>query len=170
MKSTPINQPLHVFGIVYGPSIYFHAQVVGLFNPFRMSFEYVEVIVGSGASPFFQFFGRGRLPDNIPEFLWGKTDKFWWRVARKLMYSGVVLQSHVFHHLHDTFYGTCFLFVSCGFQFQNNAFSVVQPSALPQGGSCSPLSSMTAVHCCAVDFCIFTLESAIVVLQVGCRR
>ena len=74
---TVVNQPLHVFGIVYGPSIYFHAQVVGLFNPFGMSFEYAEVIVGSGASPFFQFFGREVAFQIIYRSSFGgKTDKF----------------------------------------------------------------------------------------------
>ena len=78
-----------------------------------------------------------------------------------------VLQSHVFHHLHDTFYGTCFLF-GClvGFQFQNKARFQLSGffQVLPQGGELlSVVQYDGGTLLCGGFLHIHSLESAVVV-------
>ena len=70
-----------------------------------------------------------------------------------------VLQPFVLYHFYDALYGSCFLFGGLvGFQSEDKAG--FQAFALSRYccrvGSCSPLSSCTAVHTLAVASCIVT--------------
>ena len=51
-----LNEPLHVFGIIYSPCIDLHAEGMALFYPLRLLAEYCQSIIGTSASQVFQCF------------------------------------------------------------------------------------------------------------------
>lgn len=117
------DEPFHVFRIIYGPGVYFHAQVVALFYPLGMLLEYSVVIIGSGATPFFQFLRVGIAFQIIDgSALWGKADKLAGGVAGEGDVFHAVFQGHVLYHFHDLLYGARLLFGSfVGFELEDEA-------------------------------------------------